>query len=190
MKHQKWQRKTKGRRSCHRIGVTMKCVVCNKSFDEFNGYISAFDTEQPLESSDYRDVENLPRESICSKECFSIHLKKFGKGRYNYSEITYCPSAKECEKLGNLRKLCEMSEHIKTENDSFLDNLSFIVSPGKSWCEAGVAGMIKSNMQLYKSNLKVSENIERFNRVSTRLSYMMIILTVVMLLAVIATYFK
>lgn len=169
----------------------MNCVICNKDFDEFEGYISAFDREQqPPESLAAEDLDNLKRESVCSKECFKIHLKKYDKGRYSYSEISYCPSAKECNKLGNLRKLCALSSHIKTEDESILDH--FLIAPllGRTWCEPGFAGLIKSNMQLYRSNIIIAENIKKFDAASSRLSIVLIVLTLVLIVATIALYLK
>ncbi len=167
----------------------MNCDFCGKEFDEFEGYVQAVDSEQKIT---LENADQIKKESLCSTDCLKKHIEKCGNERYNYAEIYFCPGARECAGLDNLRKLCSRSERIKFKESNVLDSLSENISSlvKGEWCEPGIAGMIKTNMKLHQSNLEVVKSIKNFDRISTILSGIMIVLTIVILIATVAMYLK
>lgn len=164
----------------------MICEICNKNFSEFDGYIQAVAYNPPDENFETKDLEKFKIiKPLCSRSCFEKH--KGSNSNYTYYEVYFCPSIKECKFLDNQRHLCEIKEEIEPEVGS-----SFLACFGANrhkWCEPGVAGMIKSNIKLYKSNLEVKKSIDQFNRSSTDLTHAVIVLTAITIIILLETSF-
>lgn len=136
----------------------MKCYQCNKELDKFDF----------LSLSKYREIEDekiLGKPfNFCSKGC----VEAFSKSKENLRdfelyEINRCVGYYDCERLDNLRRMCEETKAIKKEVGLF--SLPHI--PMLRKCSPAEVGIIKSNLRLL-------DLFEKFDKTSTEITQEML----------------
>lgn len=185
----------------------------NKHIDDF-----IRDTEE-TEGNEYEDNHNNQQCSLCGqilkyssisysliKEnsplyyfCSYDHLKKWRDDNqainttgYELTEYWKCKAYQKCQSIGNLRKMCEKSEIIKTSPDHHI-----LVN----FCNPAEAGLILSTYQINQTLIdfdnKIHKTFKDFNegsnkqfKITRNMTYLVIGLTVINIAIAILTYFN
>lgn len=109
---------------------------------------------------------------FCSKNCLDT-FSEDGYEDYEQEELSRCASYYDCQKLDNLRGLCEKSESIE-DNSSYLFP---IISP-INFCKPAEAGIIKSTIKLYEQAEKSSKQMNIQFIITLFLTVVIVLLTI------------
>lgn len=127
------------------------------------------------------EVENQYEEPVlvdyydfCSEECARKFQEEHSLKDFELYRITRCATYYECEKLGNLRNMCDKEELVNGRSYPLIPNIN-----PTTWCEPAQGGIIKSNIKLIDSLKKFDKTSKRANRVMMILTGVIVFLTVV-----------
>lgn len=133
----------------------MKCDQCNSELYKFN-FLS-------LRKYKEIDDEEILEESFdfCSKDCAENFLRnKENLENFELYEINRCVGYYDCERLDNLRRMCEDAKAIKDETELF----SLLHIPIARKCSPGEVGIIKSSLKLLDLLEKFDETSKVINQ--------------------------
>lgn len=139
----------------------MECDKCGEILDDYNFYC--------LEECRTKKI----KAKFCSPKCTEeyIESENIDSSEFLPIKVYHCPAAIVCDKLNNLRGICERREVLEEYGRG---RFALPIS----WCESGIAGILLSNEKLEKSIEKLNISINEFNKTSTRLTYLIILLAI------------
>jgi hypothetical protein len=132
------------------------CYFCKKTLAPFN-YFSL----RKYKESDVVDDDDILLESydFCSTVCSTQFLKSFKfSDEFDFFEMIRCVGYYDCKRLDNLRRMCESMEKRNPNNTPL-----FLVGGMAPHCNPAEVGIIKSN-------IKLIDLIEKFDKTSTKIS--------------------
>ncbi len=131
----------------------MKCENCGKKMYEYN-----FASFRKYEKRDKVKVL-LESHDFCSKKCATDFKNKLDSSdNYEIYEITRCNGYYDCEKLGNLRVMCEKKKRVGLSG--LLDGFISFLTPE---CDPAKVGIIKSSVKLLDLMTKFDEKSTKLN---------------------------
>lgn len=138
------------------VSDSLSCFQCKKTLNPFN-YLSL---------RKYEEIDDNERLKVsydlCSTECLNKILESevsYDNG-FEFCEISRCVGYYDCKRMDNLRRICESRELKSLSNHSIYGLVTARRAPACSPAEVGII----------KSNIKLLDLIDKFDKSSTQIS--------------------
>jgi hypothetical protein len=158
----------------------MECSICKNKYDiqDFNS-LRIYNNDDNLIRK--RDMCDNCINELSEKEKLEEFFDKFREKGYKLYKISRCPIFDDCEKINNLRIMCESKEAVD-KSSSF----DFHVNLPPSWCDPAEAGIITASIKLYdlfdnydKNSTELSNNMLSYTRNMHHLTWVLLAFAVI-----------
>lgn len=149
--------------------MSIKCEQCGK---ESEGYYFLSFRKHNFDGERRTVTKHL---DFCSKKCAETYIAKAESLEgMNLFKITRCVGYYDCDRLDNLRVMCEDEEALKGRGGSIYSIINGMTNAIDSIIRAKSRTCNPSDVAIIKASLKMMDMTEKFNESSTKLSNEMI----------------